>query len=123
MLNEIWQLDHRFTHHRLAQSKLIERHREGSKFVKRHDTPKTPAMRFCLDEATSETDRRRIHNLTSNIAPKVFGDQIAELVTQLERLNAFKPKPKPPMKVNRSFTAKADPEIFGEATNQRSLRI
>ena len=38
VLNEIWQLDQRFTNHLLAQSKLIDRHREGSKIVKRHDT-------------------------------------------------------------------------------------
>ena len=123
VLNEIWQLDQRCTNHLLAQSKLIERHREGSKIVKRHDTPKTPAMRFCLHEATSETDRHRIHALTSAIAPKALGDQIAALLTKLEHLNAFKPKTKPPVKVNRSFNANPHPEILGEATNQRSRRI
>ena len=123
VLNEIWQLDQRFTNHLLVQSKLVERHREGAKVVKRHDKPKTPVERFCLHDATSEMDKRRLEQVTSSIAPKALGDQIAELLTQLEHLNAFKPKTKPPMKVNRSFNAKPDPEIFGEAMNQRSRRI
>ena len=67
--------------------------------------------------------RHRIHALKSAIAPKALGDQIAALLTKLEHLNAFKPKTKPPVKVNRSFNANPHPEILGEATNQRSRRI
>ena len=86
-------------------------------------TTNPSSKKFCPHEATSGTTRCRIHNLTSTIARKALGDQIAALLTQLEHLNAFKPKTKPPVKVNRSFNAKPHPEIFGEATNQRSRRI
>src|SRR5487761_2618242 len=45
LLNTIWMLDGRFTNHLLAQQKLIERRREGSKIIKRYDAAKTPLER------------------------------------------------------------------------------
>ena len=123
VLNEIWKLDQVFTNHLLAQSKLLERRREGSKVTKRHDRPMTPAERVASHVSTSESTKRQLEATTTTIAPKALGDEIATLLIRLERLSAYKPKTKPPMNVNRSFNSKPDPEVFGEAMNQRSRRI
>jgi transposase InsO family protein len=121
LLNVIWTLDARFTNHLLAQQKLIERRREGSKVIKRYDVAKTPLERTITAGALSEARVASLEKITRGIRPADLSRRISALAAELENL-AITKAPTPIRRVNRSFNPSLHPEVFDDSTNRRSRR-
>ena len=81
LLNAIWELGGRFSNHLLAQQKLIERRREGSKAIKRYDRAQTPVGRAIasgvLPKATTPLPRNANRAFNASDRPEVRGEQRA----------------------------------------------
>lgn len=120
VLNAIWELDSRFSNHLLAQQKLIERRREGSKIVKRYDRAQTPVERAIASEALSKATVTSLRKMTTGIRPADLSGAITELVSDLERLALTKAPTALPRNVNRAFNASDRPEVRGEQRAPRS---
>jgi hypothetical protein len=121
LLNVIWTLDARFTNHLLAQQKLVERRREGSKVIKRYDVAKTPLERTIAAGVLSETQAASLNKITRAIRPGDLSRRITGLAAELEKV-AISKAPTPIRRVNRSFNRPLHPEVFDDSTNQRSRR-
>ena len=121
LLNLIWTLDARFTNHLLAQQKLIERRREGSKLIKRYDVAKTPLERAIETGVLSDARVASLEKITRAIRPGELSRRITALAAELEKL-AITRAATPIRRVNRSFNPSLHPEVFDDATNQRSRR-
>jgi hypothetical protein len=121
LLNVIWTLDARFTNHLLAQQKLIERRREGSKVIKRYDVAKTPLERAIASGVLPDARVVSLEKLTRAIRPADLSRRISALAAELERF-AITKAPTPIRRVNRSFNPALHPEVFDDSTNRRSRR-
>lgn len=121
-LNEIWDLDWRFTNLLLTQQKLTERRREGAKVIKRHDPAQTPHQRAFAAGVLTPARKAALTRTRSAIHPGQLQRQIDALATRLERL-ALTKTPAPQRRVNRAFNASDHPEILGEATTHRFRSI
>jgi hypothetical protein len=120
LLNAIWELDARFSNHLLAQQKLIERRREGSKVIKRYDRATTPVERAIASGVLPSAKVAQLRKMTTGIRPADLSGAIAELVQDLERV-ALRKAPTPlPRNVNRTFNASDRPEVRGEQRAPRS---
>jgi hypothetical protein len=119
VLNAIWILDGRFTNHLLAQQKLIERRREGSKIIKRYDVAKTPLERTIDSGVLSRQKVASLRKITAAIRPGESSRRITALVAELEKL-AITKQPTPIRRVNRAFVASDRPEVRGEQKPIRS---
>ena len=119
LLNTIWILDGRFTNHLLAQQKLIERRREGSKIIKRYDTAKTPLERTVDSGVLSPQKAASLRRITVAIHPSDASRSITALAAELEKL-AITKQPTPIRKVNRAFVASNRPEVRSEQRASRS---
>ena len=121
LLNSVWTLDARFTNHLLAQQKLIERRREGSKLIKRYDVAKTPLERAIATGVLSDARVASLEQITRGIRPGDLSRRITALAAELEKL-AITKAATPIRRVHRSFNPSLHPEVFDDATNQRSRR-
>ncbi|HEX9506296.1 MAG TPA: DDE-type integrase/transposase/recombinase [Acidimicrobiia bacterium] len=120
LLNTIWTLDARFTNHLLAQQKLVERRREGSKVIKRYDAAQTPLGRTIATDVLSPKEAASLRKITRAIRPGDLSRRITELAAELENLAITKaPRPRP-RGVNRAFNSSDRPELLGQPTTRRS---
>jgi hypothetical protein len=123
VLNAIWQLDGRFSNHLLAQQKLIERRREGSKVIKRYDRAQTPLERAIASGVVSQATATSLRKMTTAIRPADLSGAITELTQELEGL-ALSKAPAPLLrKVNRDFNASDRPEVRAQQRAPRSRAI
>jgi hypothetical protein len=120
LLNAIWTLDARFTNHLLAQQKLIERRREGSKVIKRYDAAKTPLERTIASGVLSEKAAASLQKITRAIRPGDLSRRITALAADLEDTAITKAAKPAARRVHRAFNPGLHPEVFDDATNQRS---
>ncbi len=120
LLNSIWALDGGFTNHLLAQQKLIERRREGSKVIKRYDAAQTPLERAIASGVLSPAKVASLRKMTEATRPGDLSRRITALAQQLESF-AITKAPTSIRRVNRAFTATDRPEVRGEQ-NARRLR-
>jgi hypothetical protein len=116
LLNEIWDLDHRFTNLLCAQQKLISRERVGAKVIKRHDPARTPHQRALDAGMLTPAKKASLTRARNAIRPGELQRRIDALATQLERL-ALAKTTAPARPVNRAFNKSHRPEVLGEATN------
>ncbi|MGH9045872.1 MAG: integrase catalytic domain-containing protein [Acidimicrobiales bacterium] len=123
LLNDIWGLDSRFTNHLLAQQKLIERRREGSKIIKRYDRAKTPVERAIASGVLPKATAASLRKMTTAIRPADLSGAITELVSDLERLALTKAPTPLARNVNRAFNASDRPEVRGESRARRSRAL
>jgi hypothetical protein len=123
VLNAIWELDGRFSNHLLAQQKLIERRREGSKVIKRYDRAQTPVDRAIGSGALPPAKVATLRKMTTGIRPADLSGAITELVQDLERIALSKAPTPLPRKVNHTFNASDRPEVRGEQRTPRSRAI
>ncbi len=122
VLNQIWELDRRFTNYLLANQKLVSKQRDGAKVIKRYDRAQTPFERALAAGVLDDEGRRRLTEAMDAVRPGELSRAIGELTTRLERLALRKaPAPVKP-RVNRDFNASHHPELLGEATTQPSRR-
>ncbi len=115
LLNEIWDLDWRFTNLVCAQQKLIWRERVGAKVIKRHDPAQTPHQRAVASGLVTPAKRAALTRALNQLHPGELQRQIDNLVARLERL-ALTKTTTPPRPINRAFNHRNHPEILGEAT-------
>ena len=122
LLNAIWTLDGRFTNHFLAQQKLVERRREGSKVIKRYDAAKTPLERTIDSGVLTRQKTASLRKITAAICPGETSRRITALAAELEKL-AITKQPTSIRRVNRTFNASDRPEVRGEQkpTRYRAL--
>ena len=120
LLNVIWTLDARFTNHLLAQQKLIERRREGSKIVKRYDVAKTPLERTILAGVLSSEKIASLSKITRAIRPGDLSGRISALAQELENLAITKTPTPIGRHVHRDFVTSDRPELSGETKRRRS---
>jgi hypothetical protein len=134
LLNAIWELDSRFSNHLLTQQKLVSKHREGSKVIKRYDHARTPVERAIASGVLPAPTVASLRTMTAAIRPGALSRAIAELTKDLEQLALTKAPRPSPRKINRSFNASDRPEVRGEqgphsralldeSTNHRSRAI
>jgi hypothetical protein len=123
LLNAIWELDGRFSNHLLAQQKLVERRREGSKVIKRHDRAQTPVERAIASGVLPKATATALRKMTGAIRPAHLSGAITELVSDLERLALTKAPTSLLRHVNRAFNASDRPEVRGEQRARRSRAI
>lgn len=119
LLNAIWSLDAGFTNHLLTQQKLISRHREGSKVIKRYDKALTPLERTIASGVLSSAKVASLRKITRAIRPGDLSRRISTLAAELENL-AITKAPTPIRRVNRAFNASDRPEVRGEEKPRRS---
>ena len=86
LLNEIWDLDWRFTNLLCTQQKLISRERVGAKVIKRHDPAQTPHQRTLVSGVLTATQKGRLTRARNQLHPGQLQRQIDPLCDQLERL-------------------------------------
>ena len=98
-LNEIWELDAKFTNYFLPQQKLIFKQRNGAKVTKRHDTATTPHQRAIAHEGMRKRPIITMNAAFKRIQPVALSRQILALTGQLEVLSQAKkaPRSKPPV--------------------------
>ncbi len=123
ILNAIWELDSRFSNHLLAQQKLVFRHREGSKVIKRYDRAQTPVERAIASGILGKAKVASLRKMTTAIRPADLSGAITELAQDLERLALTKAPTPLPRKVNRAFNASDRPEVRGEQRARRSRAL
>ena len=116
VLNQIWDLDHRFTNLLCAQQKLISRERVGAKVIKRHDPAKTPHQRALAAGVLTAAQKASLTRTRNAIRPGDLQRRIDTLAAQLEHL-ALAKTTAPPRPINRSFNKSHRPEVLREATN------
>ena len=123
LLNEIWELDAVFTNHLLAQQKLISKHRDGPKVIKRYDTAKTPNQRLAEFPDTTKSTRHQLESVLAELHPGHLSRQIEALAAKLQAVALSKaPAPIKPA-VNRSFVNPPKRRFSGEATKDPSRRF
>lgn len=78
--------------------KLVEKTRVGSKYIKKYDTPKTPAMRLLEDSRLDQSAKKVILNTMKNINPVKLALEVNNLQKKLlqhaEILSSAYPKKK-----------------------------
>lgn len=103
LLNEIWELDAGFTNYLLAQQKLVSKHREGPKVVKRYDTARTPHRRTQGFPAVSKAIGSSLDETLAGIHPGHLSRKIDSLAAKLQTMALTKaPAPIKPA-VNQAF--------------------
>jgi len=121
VLDEIWDLDWRFTNLLCAQQKLVSRERVGAKIIKRHETAQTPHQRAIAAGALTPHRKAVLTRTLNELRPGRLQRQIDTLAEKLERL-AIRKTPTPIRAVNNQFTKGPRPELLGEATKRSSRR-
>lgn len=122
LLNQIWDLDHRFTNLLCTQQKLLSRERVGAKVIKRHDTAQTPHRRALDSGVLSAAQKGRLTRARNQLHPGQLQRAIDRLCDQLDRF-ALAKAPAPHRKINRAFNTSQHPEVLHEATNHPSRSI
>lgn len=122
VLNQIWELDRRYTNFLLANQKLVSKTREGAKVTKRYDRARTPYERALTHPKVSAADKTRLRRQMARVSPGRLNREITGLTDRLEHLALNKtPAPIKP-RINRSFNQPRQPKVLREATNQPSRR-
>jgi hypothetical protein len=122
VLNAIWSMDGRFTNHLLSQQKLISRHREGSKVIKRYDKAMTPVERTIASGVLGPSKVASLRRITKAIRPGELSRSISALCRELEETALTKRPSGQIRRVNEAFTHRDHPEVLGESTIRRSRR-
>lgn len=123
LLNEIWELDAGFTNHLLTQQKLVSKHRDEPKVIKRYDRAQTPHRRTEAFPTITESTRRHLDSTLAGIHPGHLSRQINLLAAKLETMALTKAAAPVKPLVNRSFVNPPKRRFPGEATKGPSRRF
>ena len=73
LLNNLYTQEWRFFHNFFCPSvKLISKEREGSKTIKRHDSPRTPYQRIMLSPFIESSVKEKLSRQLENLNPFVL---------------------------------------------------
>ena len=122
LLNQIWELDWRFTNLVCTQQKLVSRERVGAKVIERHDTAQTPHHRALAYGALTPGRKSALTRALNELQPGQLQRHIDQLCVELERLALLK-RPAPIRRINTAFVKDPRPELLGEATKTASRRF
>ena len=100
LLNEIWELDANFTNVLCAQQKLVSKHRDGPKVMKRYDHAQTPLARTIAFETTPPKVRRQLKTKLAATHPRTLHARSR----RSPRNSRPVPSPKPPYRTNQAST-------------------
>jgi hypothetical protein len=78
-LNELYRTQSLLQNYVYPSQKLLEKHRIGSRLVRRFDAPQTPATRLLAHPALSAESKRRIRAIQRTLNPLHLADRVAEL--------------------------------------------
>ena len=98
LLNEIYRVQGLLQNYIYPVFKLVEKTRIGSRYIKKYDTPKTPAMRLLEDPETDQDVKEKIRRTQESINPISLALEVTNLQTTLlkhaEVLNSAYPQGK-----------------------------
>jgi hypothetical protein len=83
LLNELYQVQGVLQNYIYPAFKLEEKTRVGSRYIKKHNTPKTPAMRLLEDPRLDQGAKERIRKTLENINPIAVALEVNNLQKQL----------------------------------------
>ena len=83
LLNEIYRVQGVLQNYIYPAFKLIEKRRVGSKYIKKYDSPKTPAMRLLEDPRTNQNVKVKIQLTLESINPVALALEINNLQEKL----------------------------------------
>jgi len=87
LLNDLYTTDWRLLHNFFLPSvKLLEKERRGSKIIKKHDGPKTPAQRVLDSSEVPETTKQRLRAQAASLNPFHLREAIDAKIRQIRRL-------------------------------------
>ena len=122
LLNDIWELDAGFTNFLSAQQKLISKHRDGPKVIKRYDQATTPHRRLGTFPGVTESVIDDLDRQLAATHPGHLSRQIDNLTQKLATMALTKaPAPIKP-RINRAFVNPPKRRKPDEATNHPSRR-
>jgi hypothetical protein len=83
LLGELYQLQGVLQNYIYPVFKLVEKRRVGSRYIKKYDTPKTPAMRLLEDPRIDQSVKERIRKTQENINPVALALEVNNLQKKL----------------------------------------
>ena len=83
LLNEIYQVQGLLQNYVYPVHKLVEKTRIGSRYIKKYDTPKTPAMRLLGDPNVNKGVKEEIQRVQKSINPVALALKVSNLQAQL----------------------------------------
>ena len=122
LLNDIWELDAGFTNMLSAQQKLVSKHRDGPKVIKRYDQATTPHRRLATFATVTESVIAGLDCRLAETHPGHLSRQIDSLTRKLAALALTKAPTSIKPRVNRAFVNPPKRRKPDEATNHPSRR-
>ncbi len=83
LLNEIYRVQGVLQNYIYPSFKLIEKTRIGSKYIKKYDSPKTPAVRLLEDPGTNLSTRKKIQLTLESLNPVALALEVNNLQEKL----------------------------------------
>ena len=83
LLNEIYRVQGVLQNYIYPAFKLIEKRRVGSKYIKKYDSPKTPAMRLLEDPRTNRNIKKKIQLTLESLNPVALALEVNNLQEKL----------------------------------------
>jgi hypothetical protein len=83
LLNEIYRVQGMLQNYIYPVYKLVEKTRVGSRYIKKYDTPKTPAMRLLEDPRTDQGAKETIRRTQEKINPVALALEVNNLQEKL----------------------------------------
>jgi len=83
LLNELYQVQGMLQNYIYPVFKLVEKTRVSSKYIKKYDTPKTPAMRLLEDPRIDQRSKDMIRKTQENINPVALALEVNKLQKKL----------------------------------------
>ncbi|NNN21313.1 MAG: transposase family protein [Acidimicrobiales bacterium] len=89
-LNEIWEVNDRFTNYLQAQQKLISKTRNGAKVTKKYDLAKSPFQRANIHKSTSAKSKLTMKKTMDKLHPGALSRHIQDLAGELQKMSLSK---------------------------------
>lgn len=87
LLNDLYTSDWRLLHNFCLPSvKLVAKERRGSKVIKKHDRPKTPAQRVLDSKDVPETMKQRLRAHAASLNPFQLREAIDAQIRRIRQL-------------------------------------
>lgn len=83
LLNEIYRVQGLLQNYIYPSFKLIDKTRVGSKYIKKYDSPKTPAVRLLEDPGTNQNIKKKIQLTLESINPVALALEVNNLQEKL----------------------------------------
>ncbi|NNN20645.1 MAG: hypothetical protein HKL80_01410 [Acidimicrobiales bacterium] len=89
-LNEIWEVNDRFTNYLQAEWKLISKTRNGAKVTKKYDLAKSPFQQANIYKSTSAKSKLIMKKTMDKLHPGALSRHIKDLAGKLQKMSLSK---------------------------------